>query len=330
MNNNRLLRRLALAGTCGCFLFLVVGVSSVRAQSSDAAAGWEEAAGGKLSFDAASVKRNVSGPQAGMTSNAFWGPDRKPPNGLLTGTNLPLAVYVAFAYKLDNVQMRTVLDQMPNWTRHTFYDIEARPVGTDLTRDQVRLMMQSLLADRFKLAVHFETKDGPAYALVSTKAGRLGSQMRSYPDGFPCSDVPRVTGGRGGPGAIVPTVDNGRFPASCGQIDSMTATEPGAIRQGGRDVSMHSIVDWIRNFANLDRPLIDRTGLSGMFDVSVESEVPLPSTGATGVAAPTERASTVAANFLAAVNDQLGLKLQSVTAPVATLIVDHVEQPSPN
>jgi uncharacterized protein (TIGR03435 family) len=93
---------------------------------------------------------------------------------------------------------------------------------------------------------------------------------------------------------------------------------------------MDSIVDWIRNFANLDRPLIDRTGLSGMFDVSVESELPVPPAEEAGAGSAAERTSTLTANFLAAVNDHLGLKLQSITAPVATLVIDHVEQPSPN
>jgi uncharacterized protein (TIGR03435 family) len=242
---------------------------------------------------------------------------------------VPLAVYVAFAYKLDNTQMRAVLAQMPNWTRQTFFDIEARPAGTDLTRDQVRLMMQSLLADRFKLAVHFETRDGPAFALVLAKTGKLGSQMRNYPDGFRCSDAPMGVG-RGGPAAVVPTVDGGRFPASCGQISGMTPTAPGLLRQGGRDVSMESIAAWISTLGGLDRPLIDRTGLIGMFDVSVESEVPLPPAGDTGAVPAAQPTSSLGADFLDALNDQLGLKLQSIIAPVAMLVIDHVEQPSPN
>lgn len=307
----------------------------VRAQSSDA--NWEKAAGGKMSFEVASVKPGSGpAPSVAIFSNFVLGyGDNRPPSGLLTATNVPLFDYIAFAYKLDLHQTRALAAQMPNWWRQIFFDVEARPAVTDLTRDQVRLMMQSLLADRFKLAAHFETKDGPAYALVMAKAGKLGPQMRTYPDGFPCSDVPQAGRGRGGSGRgggglapIVPTVDDGRFPSSCGQMGRMTPTGPGLHREGGRDISMESIVAWVGE--RLDRTLIDRTGLTGTFDVSVEFDL-LPPSNADAAAGPSAQPTDpLESSFLEAANGQLGLKVQSITAPVDTLIIDHVEQPSPN
>jgi uncharacterized protein (TIGR03435 family) len=103
----------------------------------------------------------------------------------------------------------------------------------------------------------------------------------------------------------------------------MPRVEPGIMRQAGRNLSMDALLVWISMFGNLDRPLADRTGLSGTFDVSVESSLPAPPGADATAASP-------GTTFLQAVNDQLGLKLQSITAPVNTLIIDHVEEPSPN
>jgi uncharacterized protein (TIGR03435 family) len=310
---------IVLACAAICVTFLAGALT--RAQSSTTE-DWEEAAGGKMSFEVASIKRS-SGPGAPMFSNfALGNDDRKPPNGVLNATNLPLMSYIAFAYKVDISQERSLGARLPQWTHHIFFTVEARPQGSNLRRDQVRLMMQSLLADRFKLKAHFETKDGPAYALVLARAGKVGSQMRAYPDGFPCSEaVPAGIGGRGGPAPTMATVDDGRLPASCGHIQRMPRIEPGIMRQAGRNLTMDALLVWISMFGNLDRPLADRTGLSGTFDVSVESSLPVP---------PGADAASPGTTFLQAVNDQLGLKLQSITAPVNTLIIDHVEEPSPN
>jgi uncharacterized protein (TIGR03435 family) len=280
-----------------------------------------------MSFDSASIKPNFSGPQAGITSNFVLGPgDRKPPNGVLTATNIPLAAYISFAYKLDQNGAGPIVSQLPKWTRTEWFDIEARPPGTNFTRDQVRLMMQSLLAERFKLAVHFETKDGLAYALVLTKAGKLGSQLRAFPDGFTCSDVPPAGAGRGGgPAPIVATVDDGRFPEFCGQIVGMTpsTTAPRVTRVGGRNISMASIVDYVAGWAALDKPLVDQTALKGTFDMSIEFEVP-PAPGAN------DPDVSLGTPIVEAIRDQLGLKLESITAPIQSLVIDHVEELTPN
>jgi uncharacterized protein (TIGR03435 family) len=121
----------------------------------------------------------------------------------------------------------------------------------------------------------------------------------------------------------VPTVDDGRFPASCGRIIIMTPSGPGLLHQGGRNISMDSISDWVSDWGTPDRPLVDRTGLSGTFDVSAEFELPPPP----GKGAPDV---STGASFLEALKDQLGLKLQSITTPVSSLVIDHIEEPSPN
>jgi bla regulator protein blaR1 len=316
-----------VAAVCAFLAFSIANLSLVRAQS--ATDDWEKAAGGKMSFEVASIKQGLPlGPGTPIFSNFVLGDgDMRPPSGVLGATNVPVVVYIAFAYKLNQNGTRAMASQLPTWARQTGFDIEARPEGSNLTRDQVRLMMQSLLAERFKLAVHFETKEGPVYALVLAKDGKVGSQMRPYPDGFPCSEEAPAGAeagrGGGGPAAIVPTVDDGRFPASCGRIIPMTASGPGVLRLGGRNISMESIIDWVSDWGTRDRPLVDRTGLRGTFDVSAEFELsPPPGPDAPDV--------SPGASFLEAMNDQLGLKLQSITAPVRSLVIDHIEEPSPN
>jgi uncharacterized protein (TIGR03435 family) len=313
-------RTACIVSVCAAICVAFFAVSLVRAQDA-ATESWEEAAGGKMAFEVASVKPNVSGPGP-VTMGGFG----QQAGGTMRGVNVPLYWYIGFAYKLDHAQQRALQETMPSWAQKIRFDIEARTPDSSLTADQRRLMMQSLLAERFKLAAHFETKDGPAYALVLDKAEKLGTQMRVYPDGFPCTDSDAVTagGGRGeGPGPAAATVDDGRLPAACGGIHTLSALDSTATHQAGRNLSMDAIEEWISQAGNLDRPLVDRTGLSGTFDASVEFE-PAPAPSADAPAEPRETA------FLAAVNDQLGLKLESVTAPVRSLVIDHIEEPTPN
>src|ERR1700722_17510615 len=122
---------------------------------------WQIDAGGKMEFDVVSVKQDTAAmsPQT-VNSNIPLGPlDMFSPTcGLLSSTNWPLFQYMIFAYKLTGNQVQSVLSQLPKWAISDRYDIQARASGNP-TKDQYRLMMQALLADRFKLAIHYETKD---------------------------------------------------------------------------------------------------------------------------------------------------------------------------
>jgi uncharacterized protein (TIGR03435 family) len=320
-------RMASLVAVCAaiCGVFLAVTLVGAQSSSTD----WEKAAGGKLSFEVASVKENklFLDPRAPHNVNFVDSPT--PTSGLLTAVNWGLLDYIHFAYNLDWPQVRSLNARLPKWARETGFDFEARTEG-GLPEDQARLMMQSFLVDRFKLAVHFETKDGPAYALVLAKPGKLGSQMRAFPDGFPCSETPTSTPspasegvvGRGGdaPHPTVPAVDDGRLPASCGGLEALPAIQPGIMHLAGRDDTVKQLIELITLLGALDRPLVDRTGLSGTFDMALD--LPLPPSVPPGVDGATV--------FREAVSDQLGLKLESITAPVDTLVIDHVERPTPN
>jgi uncharacterized protein (TIGR03435 family) len=284
---------------------------------------WQIDAGGKMEFDVASVKPNTA-PMTAQTvnSNIPLGPQDMftPTGGLLSSTNIPLFQYMIFAYKLTPNQVQSVLTQLPKWVTSTRYDIEARAAGNP-TKDQYRLMMQALLADRFKLAIHFETKQVPVYALALDKPGKFGPQFRQHPSDSPCSTATPT-----GHGAAPAQADG--FPEMCGAFVDVSASNPGRLTIGARNVPMAMIATTFSSQGfGVDRPVVDKTGLTGTFDIVVEFTPqingPLPP-GATFQ--PDESGPT----FLEAMKEQLGLRLDKQTAPVDSIVIDHIEQPSEN
>ena len=285
---------------------------------------WQIAAGGKMQFDVASVKQDTSDQQT-ANANMPLGPMDlfTPTGGLFSATNLPLSAYINFAYKLTGAQGQAVMSQLPKWANTDRYDIQARGTA-NTTKNQFRLMMQAMLADRFKLAIHRETKQLPVLALVLDKPGKLGPHMQLHPDDSTCvyNTTPNSAG-------QPPTVAGG-FPEGCGGLGTWPSNTPGRYRTGGRNVSMAMIAsNLITPFSGsgVDRPILDKTGLTGKYDLVMEYTPqfngPLPPSS---TFQPDESGPT----FLQALKDDLGLKLESQTGPVDVIVVDHVEQPSQN
>jgi uncharacterized protein (TIGR03435 family) len=292
-----------------------------------------EAAGVKMTFDVASVKPNKSSDRPNSNVRIEPG-DVSPPNGgLFSATNLLLIAYITFAYNLTVDQLLHLQPQivpgfgsgsstLPKWANTDRFDIEARAPGNP-TRDQMRLMMQSLLADRFKLVVHTETKQGPVFGLVVSKAGRTGPQLQVHSTDPPCAPLP-LPGSAPPPPAIVA----GGFPAVCGAIVGMQASTPGPLRFGARNVTTGQLADFlfaigVKSGSGVDRPVLDRTGLNGNFDFSIEFTFQMPP----NANVPPDSAGPT---FFEALQEQLGLKLEPTTGPISVFVVDHVEQPSPN
>jgi uncharacterized protein (TIGR03435 family) len=172
-------------------------------------------------------------------------------------------------------------------------------------------MMQSLLADRFHLAVHFETQESPVLALSLIKPGKLGPKLRPHAEGPPCDATPS------------PDV----YPPKC-EVTALTI-RPGRMAMGGsRNTTMTLIASALPSMGRLARPVIDRTGLSGQFDFLLEwspepgSSAPPPA----GEPVP----DTQGPSFQEALREQLGLKLESTKAPLRILVIDKVERPSEN
>lgn len=273
------------------------------------------------SFEIASVKLNKSGDKA--YSNIPLGPGDvySSTGGRFTARGLTLVTYLYFAYKITGDQSEAVLSQLPGWAMADRFDIGAKTDGDPAkdTKDQMRLMMQSLLADRFGLRARYETKEVPVFALTLAKPGKTGPQLRTHPADAVCSTDYRSAG------APTPeaTVDGG-YPALCGGFLGMPATVSGRMREGGRNVTMAFIASHlIADFA--ERPVIDQTGLSVTFDVVVEF-VPETDASAGGDAQVDSSGPT----FLEALKEQLGLKLKSQKGPAQVLVIDHVDHPTEN
>jgi uncharacterized protein (TIGR03435 family) len=285
----------------------------LRAQSSTT--DWEKAAGSKQTFEVVSIKQNKSGLQPGHmpTSNIPLGDGDgySPTGGLFSTNNFPLISYMGFAYKLTPSQIGLL--ELPKWAAAERFDIEARANGNP-TKDQYRLMMQSLLADRFKLAVHFETRQTPVLELVLVKPGKTGPQLRPHLDDPPCAAASASSSA---------TVAGG-FPTPCGEFIPLQASTSGRQSMGARNLTWGQFANLLGLMGRLDRPVLDKTGLAGNFDFVLEW-TPQPNRPAPDFQ-PDESGPT----FLEAVQDQLGLKLESQTRLMEILVLDHVEEPSSN
>lgn len=284
---------------------------------------WQTDAGGKATFDVASIKPDTAAQsQQTVHSNIPLGPMDMyaPTGGRLDAANYPLLVYMDFAYKLTSFQIQDLVKQLPKWANTDRYDIQAKAESGNPTKDQIRLMMQALLAERFKLAVHYETKQMPVMALVLDKPGKLGPHLRAHVEDVPCTTalVP--------PSAAAPPTIAGGYPESCGALIAYPVS--GRAHVAGRNMDIQVVANQLTGLVNgIDRPILDKTGLTGKYDFFFEFmpqfNGPLPP----GTDFQTDE---TAPPFQEALKKDLGLKLESQTGPVDVLVIDHVEQPSEN
>lgn len=220
-------------------------------------------------------------------------------NGEGGGTNVTLKTLIAFAYGLQQYQ---ILDG-PGWMSSDHFDIEARATDPKTPPDRLLLMLQSLFADRFKLAVHRESKLSNVYDLLVAKGG------------------PKITLSAA---QTSPDVNGPSPPGGANR---------GAIRLGagsmiGNAAPISEFVSLLSQ--RLDRGVIDKTNLTGRFDIRLQwtpevGENPLSPTGD-----PLPISSQDAPAVFVAIQEQLGLRLKSGKELVEFLIVDHVEKPSEN
>jgi uncharacterized protein (TIGR03435 family) len=281
----------------------------------------------KLAFDVVSVRPSNS--NEAWDSNFPLGPgDVYVPNGgNFTATALPLIVYINFAYKVSSNQAQAIQKQLPGWVTTEKYDIIAKTDNHEATKDEMRLMMRSLLADRFKLAVHNETQQVPVYALVLVKPGTLGPKLVAHPASEPCDNTPKEPP----PDTKTPPLFTGAggFPTICGGILGLDPSDPALMAFGARNVTIGLIANFLTGPGDLGRPVLDRTGLTGKYDFVLEfarDHHPAPGDAA-NAAAPLD---TSGPGIEEALKKQLGLKLASEKGSVDLWIADHVERPTAN
>lgn len=283
---------------------------------------WQTAAGGTKAFEVASVKPAKPGT---FIQPSFFldAGDAKPPGGRFRA-GLPLGWYISFAWKLDQGQSDAMYAELPEWA-NSVYLIEANAEGNP-TKDQMRLMMQSLLADRFSLRVHFETKEGAVLALTLAEPGKLGRKLTPHSEGPPCPEMP----------ATPDPSDRPQLPKQgvewrlCGVAATVRGTLEGTwvgSRNAPPSLIARDLYTYSLLVGELDKPVVDHTGLTGMFDWMLElppgiiSLVPKP---------PNPDDIPRGTPFLGAVRKQLGLKLEQSKGEVRTLVIDHIERPSEN
>ncbi|MBZ5675996.1 MAG: TIGR03435 family protein [Acidobacteriia bacterium] len=273
---------------------LAITVGMARAQTTTTA---------RPEFAVTSVKPNHTG------CCTTWGAGNRGGGG--GGKNVTLKELMGFAYRLQQFQ----ISGGPRWIGSDRFDIEGKAEDPNIDFDRVRLMLQSLFEDRFKLKVHRETKQSAVYALV---VGKGGSKIKLSRD-----QSPENVDGPSPPGA---------------------GPNHGAIRIGvGNLVGNAVTLSWFATMLSqrLDRLIVDKTSLTGRFDIRLQwtpnaGEYPfdpggnrLP-TSIIDMNGTTVTLDPSGPSIFSAIQEQLGLRLESAKAPVDVLVIDRVERPSEN
>lgn len=227
-------------------------------------------------FDVASVKVNLTGSRGGY-------PGLAPGGQRFTATSLPLVALIMLAYNVTPSRISGV----PSSFTTELYDIEAS-CEHPIEQEQALRMLQTLLATRFKLVLHRETKELPIYALV---VGKGGPKFHDSPEG---------------------------------STPARQRTDRGFMYKGATMSGLTLVFS-----QQLDRPVVDKTGLTGRYDFALEYAPERPGRGAAEgrEAAPNPDGLP---SIFTAVEEQLGLKLESQKGPIEFIVVDHAEKPSAN
>jgi uncharacterized protein (TIGR03435 family) len=256
-------------------------------------------------FEVASVKRNVSG------GNSVFRPD---PTGAFTVINVPFVNLLYGSYQLQPYQ----LIGAPSWVRDERYDVIAKfdpkfagrlqPDGHPPTW---ALAVRRLLVERAQLTFHRETRQLPVYALVMARPdGKLGPNIRPAQADCDALRLQSVVAAREGKPSPYP--QNTPTYVPCGLRNA-----PGRLTSGGFGFAEFLAALSIQT----GRAVIDRTGLSGTWDLHVEYAPTPAAAGAADANLP---------DLFTALQEQLGLKLESATGPVQVFVVDRLERPTPD
>ena len=312
---------------CHLGLVLLLGLSTMRLVGQGPGTA-QPAVTQKLTFDVASLRENKSGyPPTGdvPSTNMALGPGDvyNPTGGFVSIRNYPLIQFFTFSYKLTNSQVLDLFGSAPDWVKRTQLDLQARTDKPNVTKDELRLMMQSLLAERFGLVAHFGTKNQSVLAMRLVKPGTLGPRLRAHSPAETCSRLAPVAA-QGGPPP--PVTLEGGFPIACGGMLVLPTSTPKEWHVGGRDVSLASMAGDFGSWGRLDRTVVDETGLKGNYDFALDfvPKRPEPPPGAT---VPPEEQEP---NFVEALRKQLGLKLDSEKHDVQILVIDQIHPLSDN
>jgi uncharacterized protein (TIGR03435 family) len=263
-------------------------------------------------FEVASVRLNTSG---GVFTPATVPRIAIQPGGRLTARNSSLHELVVAAYGLLDHQ---VVDG-PGWIDEDRFDVDAR-AGADLSAERARVLLAALLADRFALRTHTESRSLPIYALVPARDdGTFGPQFRRA--GAECAppvpprDLPPIPPPPPPPPGEQMTLLTTAWPRRCPALIA-----PGFLSM--RDMSMDEFAARLPAFT--ERPVVNLTGWPDRYDFELQFTPEFLG------AARAEAAVSTAPSLFTAVREQLGLRLDARRGPVDVLVVDRVERPKDN
>ena len=250
-------------------------------------------------FDVSSVKKN---PLGGARVSV------ETPPGRFQAINAPLRFLVRWSYRIAEPRILGG----PDWIGVDRFDVTATAAAEGWTGERTRQMVRALLADRFGLVTHTETREMRIYTLTVAKPGVFGEHLR--PAAVDCS-APDTSPRMGANGKV-----------ACGLLVSQNAGSA-SLRGGGQ-----TMADFVRTLGEyVDRPLADRTGLTARYDL--ELQFTADRSALVGAAAPGGLSATVDSGIAplpTALVEQLGLRLESERGSVEVLVIDRVSQPTEN
>ena len=270
---------------------------------------WETVAGGHSEFEVASVrldKGEFRPPTFALSSDDWF----REPNGRFFA-DFTVETYLEFAYKLwlTGEEKRGMLAGLPDWVNHDRYTIEAT-APMHATKDQYRLMMQALLAERFGVKVHVEQRDVPVLAMTLVKPGKTGPKLIPHENGVPCDAPPS------------PEV----YPPFCYGFSARPKGNNSEF--GSRNSPMELIGKFLGSVAGgageISRPVVDQTGLTGRWDYTLEIAQPFGKKPS-GVDEENQGPTVIEG-----MQQQLGIKLKPSRAVIPVLIVDEIRRPAEN
>ena len=221
--------------------------------------------------------------------------------------------FIACAYGLPAAQAQQQIVGVPKWAEEDLFEIRATLPPANLTQPQMRSMLQALLADRFKLAVRRERKEVPGYALVvARKDGTLGPKLQPTPKA--CAEW--IGGGRQGQ----PPMLFGDLPCGRAQVSA------NIMRQ--TRVPLSQLANLLS--PRVERPVEDRTGLTGSYAFDLRWAALVPPTPASDGAPSAAAPENLPTSIFSAIQEQLGLKMEPIKTTGDFLIIDHIERPTPD
>ena len=267
------------------------------------------------SFDVVSIKPNKSGD--GRVSIGMQ------PGGRVTAVGITLRMLIANAYGTPQPLPPFRIIGGPGWINDDRFDVVAKAVG-DVPpgpNNIFPLMIRAMLVDRFKLVTHSESRELPIYELVKARSdGRLGPKLR--PAATDCSALAAARGRGGPPPPGGPGFGPGGRPA-CGMMIG-----PASLAAGGQGMAQFATI----LSGRVQRVVVDRTGLTGSFDIDLTWTPDQIPQGLTGTPPPgTPLLPPIDPNgpsIFTAVQEQLGLKLESTKGPVDVVVIDAADRPT--